>query len=75
VHQESRRALRKTNPPTVPERGQHRAPSVADLLIAASAERVGLTLLHVDKDFELISAVTGQATELLSWVEPEPVAR
>ena len=41
--------------------GQHRAPSVADLLLAATAEAVGLTVLHCDKDFELIAEVTGQA--------------
>jgi predicted nucleic acid-binding protein len=40
--------------------GHHRGPSVSDLLVAATAEAVGLTLLHVDKDFELIAAVTGQ---------------
>ncbi len=47
-------------------RGQHRAPSVPDLLIAATAELAGLTVLHVDKDFELIAAITGQPTERLS---------
>jgi predicted nucleic acid-binding protein len=47
------------------ERGQHRAPSIPDLLIAASAELAGLTVLHVDKDFELIAAVTGQSLERL----------
>lgn len=41
-------------------RGQHRAPSVADLLLAAIAEAVGLTILHCDKDFELIAELTGQ---------------
>ena len=41
--------------------GQHRAPSVADLLLAATAEAVGLTVLHCDKDFELIAEMTGQA--------------
>jgi len=46
--------------------GQHRAPSVPDLVIAAIAERTGLTVLHVDKDFDLISAVTGQPTEQLT---------
>jgi predicted nucleic acid-binding protein len=45
--------------------GQHRAPSIPDLLIAAAAERGRLTVLHVDKDFELIAAVTGQAVERL----------
>lgn len=42
------------------QRGQHRAPSVADLIIAATAELHGLTVLHRDKDFELIAEVTGQ---------------
>jgi len=32
--------------------GQHPAPSVPDLLIAATAELSGLTVLHLDKDFE-----------------------
>ena len=47
------------------ERGLHRAPSVADLLIAASAELTGATVLHVDKDFDLIASVTGQLVETL----------
>lgn len=47
------------------DRGQHRAPSIPDLLIAATAERVGLTVLSVDKDFEIIAALTGQAVETL----------
>ena len=45
--------------------GRHRAPSVPDLLIAAAAERLGLVILHVDKDFELIAEVTGQPVERL----------
>lgn len=48
------------------ERGQHRAPAVPDLLIAAVAEIAGLTVLHCDKDFELIAAVTGQQVERLA---------
>ena len=48
------------------ESGQHRAPSIPDLLIAATAELAGLTVLHVDKDFDVIAAVTGQPTERLS---------
>lgn len=47
------------------DRGHHRAPSVPDLVVAATAELAGLTLLHVDKDFELIAEVTGQPTERL----------
>jgi hypothetical protein len=45
--------------------GRHRAPSVADLIIAATAELAGLSVLHVDKDFELIAAVTQQPMERL----------
>lgn len=47
------------------DQGQHRAPSIPDLLIAATAELAGLTVLHVDKDFELIATVTGQPLERL----------
>jgi predicted nucleic acid-binding protein len=48
------------------DRGQHRAPSVPDLIIAASAELAGLTVLHLDKDFDVIAEVTGQPVERLS---------
>lgn len=47
------------------ERGHHRAPSIPDLLIAATAELADLTVLHLDKGFELIAEVTGQPTERL----------
>jgi predicted nucleic acid-binding protein len=47
------------------ERGQHRAPSIPDLLIAATAELGDLTVLHVDKDFELLADITGQQLERL----------
>ncbi|WP_139417703.1 PIN domain nuclease [Agromyces laixinhei] len=50
------------------DRGQHRAPSIPDLLIAATAEKAGLTVLAVDKDFELIAEVTGQPVETLALV-------
>jgi predicted nucleic acid-binding protein len=48
------------------DRGQHRAPSIPDLIIAATAELAGLTILHLNKDFEVIAAVTGQALERLN---------
>jgi len=55
------------------DRGQHRAPSIPDLIIAAAAERAGLTVLHLDKDFELIAQVTGQPMERLGMnYEPPP---
>lgn len=47
------------------ERGQHRAPSIPDLLIAAVAELSQRTVLHLDKDFELIADLTGQPLERL----------
>ena len=47
------------------DRGRHRAPSIPHLLIAATAELAGLTVLHLDKDFELIAQLTGQHTERL----------
>jgi predicted nucleic acid-binding protein len=45
------------------DRGQHRAPSIPDLIIAATAELAGLTVLHLDKDFEIIASITGQPLE------------
>ncbi len=47
------------------EQGHHRAPSIPDVLIASCAELAGLTVLHLDKDFELIADVTGQPVERL----------
>ena len=47
------------------DRGQHRAPSIPDLLIAATAEMAGLVVLAVDKDFHLIAEITGQTVETL----------
>jgi predicted nucleic acid-binding protein len=48
------------------DRGQRRAPSVPDLIIAAAAELAGLTVLHFDKDFDLIASITGQPAEWLN---------
>jgi len=47
------------------DRGQHRAPSIPDLIIAAIAESAGLVVLHNDKDFELIADITGQPVQRL----------
>jgi predicted nucleic acid-binding protein len=52
---------------TLVERGQHRSAGVADLLIAATAEIEGLTVLHYDADFDMIAEITGQPCE---WVVP-----
>lgn len=51
------------------ERGEHRAPSMPDLMIAAIAETAGLTVLHVGKDFELIAEITEQPIERLILAE------
>jgi predicted nucleic acid-binding protein len=48
------------------DRGQHRAPSIPDLLIAATAEKTGLTVLAIDKDFDLIAEITGQPVQTLA---------
>jgi predicted nucleic acid-binding protein len=43
----------------------HRSVSIPDLLIAATAERAGLIVLHYDEDYDRLTAITGQATE---WI-------
>lgn len=48
-------------------RGRHRAVSVPDLLIAATAQVEGLTVLHYDADFDMIAEITQQPME---WVVP-----
>lgn len=47
-------------------RGQHGAPSVPGLNIAATAELAGRTVLHLDKDFDVIAEITGQPIERLN---------
>lgn len=53
------------------ERGQHRALSLVDALVAAIAEARDLIVLHYDADFDLIAEVTGQRTE---WIVPPGTA-
>ncbi len=47
--------------------GRMRAVGFPDLLIAAVAERERVTLLHYDRDYDLIAEVTRQPTQ---WVVP-----
>lgn len=47
--------------------GQIRAVGFPDLLVSAVAERERVTLLHYDRDFDLIAHITGQA---MQWVVP-----
>lgn len=44
--------------------GRHRGAGPVDLVLAATAELFGLTLLHHDQDFATIATVTGQS---LRW--------
>lgn len=46
---------------------RHRAAAIPDLLIAAVAERHDVTVLHYDRDFDRIAAVTGQPAQ---WIVP-----
>jgi len=46
---------------------QHRHFRLPDLIIAATAELNGATVLHYDTDYDRIAAVTGQPVE---WVAP-----
>jgi predicted nucleic acid-binding protein len=50
------------------ERGQLRAVRFPDLLLAATAERHGLVVIHYDADYDLIASVTDQPCE---WVVPQ----
>ncbi len=52
-------------------RGEHRALSLVDALVAAVAEARDLTVLHYDRDFELVAKVTGQRQE---WIVPRGTA-
>ncbi|MDE0269105.1 MAG: hypothetical protein OXI96_08780 [Acidimicrobiaceae bacterium] len=54
---------------TLAQTGHHRAPSIPDLLVTATAELSQFTALHIDKDFELIAAVLGQPTRRLKIPE------
>ena len=48
-------------------RSNHRAPSLVDALVAATAEARDLTVLHYDADFELVAGLTGQDHQ---WLVP-----
>ncbi|WP_229072161.1 PIN domain nuclease [Actinoplanes sp. DH11] len=47
------------------DRGAHRSAGPVDLVVAATAEHHRTTILHYDRDFEQVAAVTGQAAR---WV-------
>ena len=47
--------------------GRLRSAKIPDLLVAATAERHGVTVVHYDTDFDRIAEITGQPAE---WVVP-----
>jgi predicted nucleic acid-binding protein len=49
------------------ERGLHRSVPIPDLLIAATAHRHQLTVLHYDSDFDVIADISDVGTR---WVVP-----
>ena len=49
------------------EKGQHRAASIPDLVVATVGRATGLTILHYDNDFDTIASFTEQPT---CWVVP-----
>jgi predicted nucleic acid-binding protein len=49
-------------------RGHHRGPGVADLVLAATAITHAATVLHYDRDFELIAEVAPQFVH--RWIVP-----
>ena len=48
-------------------RGQHCGPGIPDLLIAATGEIYGAIVVHYDRDFDTIAAITDQPVE---WIVP-----
>jgi predicted nucleic acid-binding protein len=50
------------------ERSQHRSFRLPDLIVAATAELSGATVLHYDANYDRIAEITGQSTE---WVAPK----
>lgn len=53
---------------TLAATSQHRHFRLPDLIIAATAEQHGATVLHYDADYDRIAAITGQPVE---WAAPK----
>lgn len=64
---ESAAALARRAQSALAAASRHRGPAPVDLLVAGVAEATGATLLHYDRHFDAIAAVTGQDAE---WVAP-----
>lgn len=52
-------------------RSEHRGAALPDLLIAATAERHRVTVLHYDHEYDLIASVSGQEVH---WIVPRGTA-
>jgi hypothetical protein len=52
--------------------GLQRSVKLPDLIIAATAARAGLPLVHFDEDYDRIASITGQPTR---WILPRPSAQ
>jgi predicted nucleic acid-binding protein len=52
--------------------GTHRSAGPVDLVVAATADRYYLTVLHCDRDFDCIAKVTGQPVVRLDAIMPPP---
>ena len=48
------------------DHGQHNGPSVVDLIVAVTAARSRLTVLHDDSDYDVISRVAGISVQRIS---------
>jgi predicted nucleic acid-binding protein len=48
--------------------GDHRRVPPADLLLASAAEEAGVALVHYDRDYERIAAVSGLRHQ---WLVPD----
>lgn len=55
----------------VAARSEHRGAALPDLLIAATAERHRVALLHYDHKYDMIASVTGQEVR---WIVPRGTA-
>ncbi|MEO5940075.1 MAG: PIN domain-containing protein [Candidatus Limnocylindrales bacterium] len=47
--------------------GHQRSVRLVDLIVAATAERHGLAVVHYDEDYDRIAAISGQTTR---WIVP-----
>lgn len=64
--------LLATTQQTLLQLGHHQGPSIPDLLVAATAEQHGLTVVHLDADFDTLAKACGISTVRADRVGPRP---